>query len=42
MTMTLPDVRPAARAEEAAAISTIVLAFSSDPMARWCWPNADQ
>jgi ribosomal protein S18 acetylase RimI-like enzyme len=40
--MTLPDVRPAAKAEEAAAISTIVLAFSSDPMARWCWPNADQ
>src|SRR5262245_48252066 len=42
MTTTLPGVRPAGPAEEAAAISTIVLAFASDPMARFCWPNADQ
>src|SRR6185436_6652327 len=42
MTMTIPAVRLAGPAEEAAAISTIVLAFSSDPMARFCWPNADQ
>jgi len=42
MTMTLPAVRPASAAEEATVTSTIVLAFSSDPMARFCWPNADQ
>jgi GNAT superfamily N-acetyltransferase len=42
MTMTIPAVRLAGPGEDAAAISTIVLAFSSDPMARFCWPNADQ
>lgn len=28
--------------DEAAAINTIVLAFSSDPVARWAWPSANQ
>ena len=35
-------VRTTRTADEGAAINTIVLAFSSDPMARWCWPSADQ
>ena len=29
----------AASHEEASAIDTIVLAFSSDPVARWCWAD---
>lgn len=32
-------VRAVGAGEEAAAIHTIVLAFSADPVARWCWPD---
>lgn len=33
-------VRSATQAEEAAAIATLTLAFSTDPATRWTWPNA--
>ena len=33
-------VRHTTAADEDAVIDTIVLAFSGDPMARWCWPAA--
>ena len=32
-------MRMTAPADEAPVIDTIVLAFSSDPVWRWCWPN---
>jgi GNAT superfamily N-acetyltransferase len=32
-------VRAVTRADEAAAVDTIVLGFSGDPVARWCWPD---
>jgi GNAT superfamily N-acetyltransferase len=32
-------VRAVEPSEEAAAVDTIVLAFSADPVARWCWPD---
>jgi ribosomal protein S18 acetylase RimI-like enzyme len=33
------EVRSANLAEEAAAIATLTLAFSTDPATRWTWPN---
>ena len=33
------SVRVATRADEATVVDTIVLAFSADPVARWCWPD---
>lgn len=35
-------VRTLAAADEARAISTVVMAFASDPMTRWTWPEAHQ
>ena len=35
-------VRTTTPADEAAAIDTIVLAFATDPVARWCWPDPHQ
>ena len=32
-------IRSATSSEEAAAIAVVVLAFSSDPLARWSWPD---
>jgi GNAT superfamily N-acetyltransferase len=32
-------IRKTAAADEPAVIDTIVLAFSSDPVWRWCWPD---
>jgi ribosomal protein S18 acetylase RimI-like enzyme len=40
--MTLPTIKPAATADEAAIIAIITLAFSTDPVARWTWPNLHQ
>jgi ribosomal protein S18 acetylase RimI-like enzyme len=40
--METPMVRTTTQADEALAIDTIVLAFTADPMARWCWPRAHQ
>lgn len=34
-------VRVATRSDEAAVVQAIVSAFASDPMARWCWPDAN-
>jgi ribosomal protein S18 acetylase RimI-like enzyme len=34
------NVKTLTHADEATAIDTIVLAFASDPMARWSWPDA--
>jgi len=38
--MTTKTVRNATLAEEAAAIATLTLAFSTDPATRWTWPRA--
>ncbi len=38
----VPPVRTATSADEAAAISVVVLAFSTDPAARWTWPDPEQ
>lgn len=40
--MTSPTVRVMTPADEDRALQTIVLAFASDPMARWTWPSAHQ
>jgi ribosomal protein S18 acetylase RimI-like enzyme len=37
-----PSVKTAIASDEAAAISTIVLAFGADPMARWSWADPQQ
>lgn len=37
-----PTVKTIAPGEQGAAISTIVLAFATDPVARWCWPDPDE
>lgn len=37
-----PDIMNAAASNELSVINTIVLAFSSDPMARWSWPDPRQ
>jgi GNAT superfamily N-acetyltransferase len=34
------SVRVATRADEAVVVDIIVLAFSADPVARWCWPDS--
>lgn len=36
----MQTVRNATAAEQAAAIATLTLAFSTDPATRWTWPNA--
>lgn len=35
-------VRTATSADEVQIVHTIVAAFATDPVARWCWPNAHQ
>lgn len=35
------SVRTASRADTAAVIRTVTLGFSSDPIARWLWPETD-
>ena len=40
--MSSPNVKTVAAADESATISTIVLAFAADPVARWVWPQARQ
>ena len=37
--MSTVEVRPASEREQQAVIDVITLAFSSDPMARWAYPN---
>jgi ribosomal protein S18 acetylase RimI-like enzyme len=37
-----PTVKTAVASDEAAAISTIVLAFGADPVSRWSWPDPQQ
>ena len=37
-----PAVRSMASADKAPAIETVVLAFASDPVSRWSWPQAQQ
>ncbi|MDP0490428.1 MAG: N-acetyltransferase [Verrucomicrobiota bacterium JB023] len=32
-------IRPAVMTDEAAAIDTLILAFATDPMVRWTWPD---
>jgi ribosomal protein S18 acetylase RimI-like enzyme len=41
-TITLPTVRQTKRADELPAIHAVVLAFATDPIARWCWPDPHQ
>jgi len=36
------EVVTASTSDRVPVVTTIVLAFSTDPMARWCWPNADE
>jgi GNAT superfamily N-acetyltransferase len=36
------EIVEASTADRARVVTTIVLAFSTDPMTRWCWPNADE
>lgn len=38
-TYELPDIKTATRAQEQQLIDTLVLAFSSDPVIRWFYPN---
>ncbi len=40
--METPAVRRTTQADEVRAIDTIVLAFATDPVARWCWPDPHQ
>lgn len=37
-----PEVRSATANIEASTISTIVLGFAADPMARWVWPDSSE
>ena len=37
-----PEVKSAGANIQASAISTIVLGFAADPMARWVWPDSSQ
>jgi len=37
--MKAPEIRMTTSADEAAVVGTILLAFSSDPVWRWCWPD---
>lgn len=34
-----PAIRTAREAQEGSMISTLMLAFTSDPLARWIWPD---
>jgi len=38
--MTTASIRPVPLSERDLAVSTIVLAFASDPLVRWLWPDA--
>jgi GNAT superfamily N-acetyltransferase len=40
--MTTPSIKTATVSDEAATIDVVVLAFSTDPAARWTWPEANQ
>jgi ribosomal protein S18 acetylase RimI-like enzyme len=40
--MAAPAIRTATSADEVSLLDTIVLAFSADPVARWCWPDSHQ
>jgi ribosomal protein S18 acetylase RimI-like enzyme len=40
--MTTPVIKTATSSDEAAAIAVVVLAFSTDPAARWTWPDPDR
>lgn len=40
--MQSPKVRKTTTADETTVINTIVLAFSADPVTRWCWPDSHQ
>lgn len=40
--MTTPTIKSAMTADEAAVIDVVTLAFSTDPVARWTWPNPHQ
>ena len=37
----VPRVRPATQGDVRSAIQVLVLGFSTDPVARWCWPEPD-
>jgi ribosomal protein S18 acetylase RimI-like enzyme len=37
-----PELKTATASDEAPAIAVVVLAFSTDPAARWTWPNAHE
>jgi ribosomal protein S18 acetylase RimI-like enzyme len=40
--MTTPIIRTAATSNEAPVVAAVVLAFSTDPAARWTWPDPQQ
>jgi ribosomal protein S18 acetylase RimI-like enzyme len=40
--MPTPIIKTASTSDEAAAIAVVVLAFSTDPAARWTWPDPQQ
>jgi GNAT superfamily N-acetyltransferase len=40
--MTTPIIKTATASDEASAIAAVVLAFSTDPAARWTWPDPRQ
>ena len=40
--MTTATIRAATKADEAAVVDVITIAFSTDPLVRWLWPNAHQ
>jgi ribosomal protein S18 acetylase RimI-like enzyme len=40
--MTRPIIKTATASDEASAIAVVVLAFSTDPAARWTWPDPDR
>jgi GNAT superfamily N-acetyltransferase len=40
--MTSAPIKVAAQSDAASVISALVLAFSTDPLARWCWPDPDE
>jgi GNAT superfamily N-acetyltransferase len=40
--MTMPAIKSATTADEAAVIAVITLAFSTDPVVRWMYPNPQQ
>lgn len=40
--MTTATIKVAAKADEAAVVDVVTLAFSTDPVARWVWPDPHQ